>query len=96
MRAHRDEADINRLSAQLVPPEEKNVTALQEASGKSDEGELVCETDQMKMPSGFEEDERPSNLLLRLDPVIIVILILAIAFIVFITYLVYLTPTPAN
>lgn len=91
LREHKDVEDISRLSEKLTPPEE---TVSKSGSDRAarDDGILVVDTGQLKIPHGFVENEQEKRGLFGLEPVIVVIMVLMIVFIAFIAYLVYLMP----
>ena len=74
----------------LAPPEERK--DLSAGKNSNNNGVLVVDTGELKLPGDFTEKEDKKSRFMGLEPVALVILIFALAFIAFITYLISTEP----
>ena len=80
-------AEAAEHAANLAPPEEQNGKKARQASANQD-GALVVDTGDLKLPKGVMEDEKGGTRLFGMDPVVLFIFCFALAFIAFIAYLI--------
>ena len=86
--------NASQKAEQLAPPEERG--AKQAPQAQNNEGVLVVDTGELKLPREFTEREAARSRFLGLEPVALVILIFSLAFIAFIAYLISAEPTKAK
>jgi hypothetical protein len=91
---HGSSDKASRKAEQLAPPEER--AGKQALQTRSDEGVLVVDTGELKLPKEFTEREEGRSRFLGLEPVALVILVFSLAFIAFIAYLISVEPTKAK
>jgi hypothetical protein len=83
-------AEAAEHAAHLAPPEEQNGKQKNQASNQ--DGAIVVDTGELKLPKGVVEDEGGGAKFFGMDPVVLLIFCFALAFIAFIAYLISIEP----
>ena len=81
-------AESAEHAANLAPLEEQNG----EQKIQNNDGAIVVDTGELKLPSGVIEGENDPTRLFGVDPVVLLIFFFALAFIAFIAYLISIEP----
>ena len=83
-------AEAAEHAANLAPPEEQN--AKRKNQGADNNGAIVVDTGELKLPKGIIEEEKGGTRFFGIDPVVILIFCLSLMFIALIAYLISIEP----
>jgi hypothetical protein len=85
-RGRKDNSKESASEARLAPPEEKGKGAVEHPASNND-GTLVLNTGQLKLPQDFKEEDATG--FPRIDPALLVILCISLIFIAVIAYTIW-------
>jgi hypothetical protein len=83
-----ESAEAAEHAAHLAPPEEQNGKQRSSRQTSNNDGAIVVDTGDLKLPKGVVEDEKDGARFFGMDPVVLFIFCFALAFIAFIAYLI--------